>query len=395
MKRIFLILLVFFSAVAISPMLIGEKGYILIAMGNITIESTVVTATMMLLALFITLIITLKVLRGGLSFSLGAWNKIIFASQRKGLKHFNQGIAAYILGDNQQAEHLLVKSAEPSKFESIAYLMAASAADKQGLASNTKHYLAQLSDSEKHLKEGGLETILITIRLLINHQEFSQARASIDQHHKHIGHDDRLLAFEIELSLIEKRFQYVVEQLVAARKSKILCDEKVSQWEAVAFNGVFSEQIKKHDEAALNNYWNNLARKVKQRPQVLYAYCYVLASQNITQPLTKILLPVVKKGADESLLKQLRSLPLTQSEELIQAVQKHLHHDQQSAKWLSCLAHLASNAQQWPMAEKAFNSLVQLEGQQYDKVDLQTFAKVLQQQNELTKAIDVLNKITS
>ncbi len=395
MKRIFLILLVFFSAVAISPMLIDEKGYILIAMGNITIESTVVTATMMLFALFITLIITLKVLRGGLSISLGAWNKIIFASQRKGLKHFNQGIAAYILGDNQQAEHLLVKSAEPSKFENIAYLMAASAADKQGLTANTKHYLAQLDDNQKHLKEVGLESVLITIRLLINHQEFSQARTLIDQHHKHIGHDDRLLAFEIELSLIEKRFLYVVEQLVAARKSKILSEEKVEQWEAVAFKGAFNEQITQHDQATLNTYWNNLARKVKQRQQVVYAYCHVLASQNITQPLTNIILPIVKKGADENLLKQLRSLPLTQPEELIQLVQKHLHHDQQSAKWLSCLAHLASNAQQWPMAEKAFNSLVQLEGQQYDKVDLQTFAKVLQQQNELTKAIDVLNKITS
>ena len=92
MKRIILILIVFFTAIAISPMLIDEKGYILIAMGNITIESTVVTATMMLFALFITLIATLKVLRGGLNFSLGAWNKIIFAccSTRSGKqsKHF-------------------------------------------------------------------------------------------------------------------------------------------------------------------------------------------------------------------------------------------------------------------------------------------------------------------
>lgn len=106
------------------------------------------------------------------------------------------------------------------------------------------------------------------------------------------------------------------------------------------------------------------------------------------------MLPIVKKGANEKLLKQMRLLPLTAPDELIQAVQKHLHHQQSSAKWLSCLAHLAASSKQWSMAEKAFHSLVQLEGEQFDQVDLKTFSKVLQQQNDLPKAIEVLNKIT-
>lgn len=393
MKRIILIIVLFFAAIAISPILIGEKGYILIAMGNITIESTVVTATMMLIALFIVLIITLKVLRGGINLSLGTWNKFAFASQRRALRNLKKGIAAYILGDNQQAEHLLVKSAEPSQFEQIAYLLAASAADKQGLANNTKHYLAQLDENQESLKDVGLESVLITIQLLINHQELAKARALIDNHHKHIGHDDRLLAQEITLSLIEKRFSYVVEQLNAARKSKTITNETIEKWESVAFYGAFNEQIQQHDNESLNTYWNNLSRKIKQREQVIYAYCRVLAAHQINQPLSKILLPVVKKGVNEELLKQMRSLPLTSNDELIQAVQKHLHHDQNSAKWLSCLAHLAASAQQWPMAEKAFNSLVQLEGEQYDRADLITFAKVLENQNELPKAIEVLHKL--
>ena len=263
MKRIILIIVLFFAAIAISPILIGEKGYILIAMGNITIESTVVTATMMLVALFIVLIIALKVLRGGINLSLGTWNKFAFASQRKALRNLKKGIAAYILGDNQQAEHLLVKSAEPSQFEQIAYLLAASAADKQGLANNTKHYLAQLDENQENLKDVGLESVLITIQLLINHQELAKARELIDKHHKHIGHDDRLLAQEISLSLIEKRFSYAVEQLNAARKSKTITDETIEQWESIAFYGVFNEQIQQHDNDALNAYWNNLARKNK------------------------------------------------------------------------------------------------------------------------------------
>jgi len=394
MKRLILLIILFFIAIAVSPILIGEKGYILIAMGNVTIESTVITAAMMLFILFIVLIISLKVFRGSLKFSMGAWHKIAFASQRKGLRNLNKGIASYILGDNQQAEHLLVKSAEPSKLEQIAYLLAASAADKQGLTSNTKHYLEQLNNTQQNLKDVGLESVLITLQLLINHEEYDQARLLLDEHHKHIGHDDRLLSLEISLSLIEKRYGYVVEQLVAARKSKIITNDTVEKWELSAFSGVFNEQIQQHDSETLNTYWNNLPRKVKQREQVVFAYCQVLAQHNIHQPLSKILLPIVKKGANEKLLKQMRLLPLTAPDELIQAVQKHLHHQQSSAKWLSCLAHLAASSKQWSMAEKAFHSLVQLEGEQFDQVDLKTFSKVLQQQNDLPKAIEVLNKIT-
>ena len=58
MKRIIFVIVLFFVAVAISPVLIGEKGYILIAMGDITVESTVVTASMMLVALFLLIILS-------------------------------------------------------------------------------------------------------------------------------------------------------------------------------------------------------------------------------------------------------------------------------------------------------------------------------------------------
>ncbi len=78
MIRIIIIALIFFAAVAIAPFLIDEKGYILIAMGDLTIESSVVTAGIMLVLLFFTLLVTLKILRGGMNISIGAWHKIVF-----------------------------------------------------------------------------------------------------------------------------------------------------------------------------------------------------------------------------------------------------------------------------------------------------------------------------
>jgi HemY protein len=395
MKRIILLILIFFAAVALSPMLINEKGYILIAMGDLTIESTVVTAGIMLTLLFITLILSLKIVRGGLRLGFAGWNKVAFANRRRGLKDFNRGIAAFILDDYQQAEHLLAKAAEPSRFPRTAYLLAAAASSKQLLRANTNHYLGLLAQEDHTVKTSGLESILVTVKLLILQEDFTQARAIIDEHHKHIGHDARLLSLEIELSLQEKRFDYVVEQLVSARKQKTINDEKIAQWEAEAFYGVFNEKICKESKDALAQMWQKLGRKLKQREAILLAYCQVLAQHQITEPLNKILLPAIKKGADIAFLQSMRTLPITSANELISAVQKHLHHDQHSSKWLSCLANLAAKSQQYSMAEKAFNSLVNLEGKQYDTVDLQAFANVLEQQGEYKKANQVLNKIVN
>ncbi|WP_085300141.1 heme biosynthesis HemY N-terminal domain-containing protein [Cognaticolwellia mytili] len=393
MKRLLLLLLLIFAAVALSPMLIDEKGYILIAMGDLTLESTVVTASIMLMLTFMALLITLKVFRGSLNFSFATWNKIAFAGRRRALRNLNKGIAAYVLGDYQQSEHLLAKSAEASSLEHIAYLVAADAAQKQALKPNTEHYLALLEKSTDTLKEAGLEAILIKIKLLIGQQNYQLAREVIDQHHKHIGHDARLLSLEIDLSLIEQRFDYVVKQLNSAKKQKAITSETIAKWQKVAFYGAFNNQIKQHDNNALMQYWQQLAKKVKQDEVVVLAYCQVLAENNINEPLAKVLLPVVKKGADSKLLKSIRSLPITQANELVAAAQKHLHNDPHNALWLSLVAHFAVFSQQWPLAEKAFNSLVNLEGSPYDKIDLLAFALVLEQQSEYEKANQVLRKI--
>ncbi|NQZ21350.1 MAG: heme biosynthesis protein HemY [Colwellia sp.] len=395
MKRITLLILIFFAAVAISPMLINEKGYILIAMGDLTIESTVVTAGIMLTLLFIVLLLSLKIVRSSLRLGFGGWNKIAFANRRRGLKDLNRGIAAFILEDHQQAEHLLAKAAEPSNFPRTAYLMAAAASSKQSLPSNTNHYLGLLAQEEHTVKTSGLESILVTIKLLMLQDDFSKARTMIDEHHKHIGHDARLLSLEIELSLHEKRFDYVVEQLVAARKQKTITEAKISRWEASAFYGAFNDKIRKESTDALTQVWQKLARKLKQREAILFAYCQVLAENNITAPLNNILLPAIKKGAELQFLQNIRQLPIISADELISAVQKHLHHDQHSGKWLSCLANLAAQAQQYSMAEKAFNSLVNLDGVQYDTTDLKNFASVLEQQGEYQKANQVLNKMVA
>tara|TARA_R110000737_G_scaffold136339_2_gene167228 strand:+ start:117 stop:1304 length:1188 start_codon:yes stop_codon:yes gene_type:complete len=393
MIKIIILIVFIILLVAVAPTLIDDPGYMQISFAGTVIESTVVAGVIMLTLIFIALMLALKFFRGSLNFSFAAWNKIAYASRRRALKDLNKGIAAYVLGDYKQAEHLLAKSAEASTFEHIAYLVAADAAQKQALKPNTEHYLALLEKTTSTFKSAGLEAVLIKIKLLIGQQNYSQARTVIDEHHKHIGHDARLLSLEIELSLIEQRYDYVIKQLNAAQKQKSITTKTIIQWQQHAFYGAFNQQIKQQDNNALLAYWQQIPKKSKQSETVVLAYCQVLAENEINEPLAKLLLPIIKKGHDISLLKAIRTLPISQADSLMAAAQKHLHSEPNNALWLSLVAHFAAVSQQYPLAEKAFNSLVNLEGEQYDKIDLLAFSQVLEQQGHLEKANQVLRKI--
>jgi len=171
----------------------------------------------------------------------------------------------------------------------------------------------------------------------------------------------------------------------------------IQAWEAKGYYGAFNNIIIQQDQASLQTYWKALGRKIKQREAVLFAYCQVLAEQNITEPLTKLITPMLKKQPNARFLKHLRSLPIKQSEPLIAIVQKHLHSDNLNAQWLSCLGHLAVMSEQWSMAEKAFRSLLKLEAnqqeKQYDKEDLQALAKALTEEGQHQAANEVWLKL--
>ncbi|PCI62478.1 MAG: heme biosynthesis protein HemY [Gammaproteobacteria bacterium] len=403
MIRFILMALLFIVVIAVTPMLIGEKGYILIAMANWTIESTVVTGIIMLVLSFLALLVLIKVFRGGFKFGSLAWHKVVFAGRRKAQREFHQGIAAYLLKDYPQAEQLMAKCAESSGQEKLAWLVAASAASKQidnkNAASNSAHYLKLIAEAKANDKTNNkimsLESVLITADLFIHQQAYHQARKVIDDNHKLIGHDARLLSVEIDLCIIEKRYQTAADYLVSARKQKTLGANKINAWENVIFTALFNEQIKAFDQQHLHNYWQKLAKKVKQRETVLLAYCQVLAANNLFEPLNKLLLPALKKEASAEFLKQLRGLAIKNAEALITTVQKHLQKQPQSNKWLSALAHLASGSEQWSMADKAFNALLKLGESCYDKQDLLAYAQLQQRQGNYQQANELLMKINN
>ena len=402
MIRFILIIALFFGVLALSPLLIDEKGYILIAMDDTIIEFTVLSAIIMFFLFFIAAFTLFKLVRGGFKISFKAWSTVAFASRRRGVANFNKGLVAYMLEDYKSAEKLFAKSAEPAKRQQSAYLLAAVTSAKQQLNANTNHYLTLLEQETSKLKEPDLTSVIIQVKLLMDQEQqaaYKKARSLIDENHKQIGHDVRLLSLEINLCLIEKRFERAVDYLMTARKEKTIDDGTIQAWEAKAYYGAFVTILSQKGQSSLQDYWQTLSKTEKKQETILFAYCRLLAEQNIITPLIAIIAPILNKKPSATFLKQLRTLPIKQGEplmSLVTLIQKHLlshsHNDPQHAQWLSCLGHLAVMNKQWSMAEKAFRSLLKL-GQHYDKQDLQALASALTEQKQYETANEVWLKL--
>lgn len=383
--------LVFLLAlIAIAPYLIDEKGYILIAMGDITYELTVVSAIIFITMLAFIIAFVYWGLRLGFKISSLAWRKIAFSSKAKAKREFQKGLGAYLLGDYAQAEKLMAGCAERSELANSAWLIAAASAKEQGNAAQTSNYLQYIAEHPDAQENFSFETLLVAGRLNLDDKQFSKARTLLDENHKLIGHDGRLLGLDIEVCIHEGRFEQAIEQLKQARKDKTLNKNHVTQWEVRAYAGHFQNLIHKESVDAVAKYYKNLARKERQSEGIILAYADCLINNGLINNLEDLLLPLIKKDASEHFINELKTMPINHGEHIIFAVQKILQKQPENTFWLSALAHLCMANKEYDKSHKTFTSLLKL-AQNQD--DLRGYATLLERMGEHQQANRVYQEL--
>ncbi|TRX55176.1 heme biosynthesis HemY N-terminal domain-containing protein [Thalassomonas sp. M1454] len=380
----------FLLLIAFAPLLIDEKGYILIAMGDLTYELTVVSALIFLTIATFIFIFLYWGFRLGFKFSSKTWRKMAFSSKAKAKQQFQKGLSAYLLGDYKQAEELMAKCAETAELANSAWLIAADASHKQGLSANTENYLKFISEHPKAQENFSYETLLAATRLNLADKQFTKAREILDKNHTLIGHDARLLGVDIELCLQEQRFEKAIELLKQVKKDKSVNNDEVTNWELKANIGYFSELNQKQSIEAVAKYYKGLSRKERQSEGIILAYAHCLSAYGLSDRLDDLVLPLIKKGASPTFIKALSKLNIEQPGHLVANIQKILLKQPDNTLWLSALANLSVSAKDYDKAQKAFITLLKIE-QHPD--DMQSYAQLLELKGEHQQANRVYQEI--
>lgn len=263
MIRILLLLGILGTALLCGPLLAGNKGYVLIAVGEYTIEMTVISAAILAFVLYGALLVLERVavrllgIKGSTRLWLGNRRR------RKAREQTLAGTLALAEGQFRQAETLMRKSAPDSEQAMLNYLSAAEAAQAQGEDARRDEYLEQAAAQHPRAP---LAVNLIRARLLLRQQQYAEAEVLLEKlNQAHPQH-------AVIQQLLKECYQALghwtplLALLPQLQKRKQLSGEEQRQLQQQIYPALFEEQARSGGASGVQTLWRELPKSLKQDP---------------------------------------------------------------------------------------------------------------------------------
>ncbi|MBO0408037.1 heme biosynthesis HemY N-terminal domain-containing protein [Aeromonas hydrophila] len=317
MIRLIVLVAAMVAGLIFGPQASGNKGYVLISLGNYTVESSV-TSAVILAVLFYGVLLIVEWLLGrvfGLRRKTLGW----YGSRRR-RKANQQTVAATLAmaeGHYSQAEKLMLKGASNSDTPLLNYLSAAKAAQARGDDVRRDQYL------QKAQEENPKAELALTL---------TQTQLQIEQ-----GQYDTALAMLESVYALNPRHPMVLDQLrlvhLAREDWAALIDlipvlHKVGKLTPKQEEDLLQQAWRGRLDAAsgaletLRPIWQELPRKLRQDPDLLAAYGDRLRQLGADNEAAELWLDALRKQVSPQLLTRLPKLKLDSYQPMLTLLQK-------------------------------------------------------------------------
>ena len=368
MKRLFIaVLATLLLAAVLAAAIAYDPGYVLIAFGNYTLETTVwvgiALLLVLLLAMYCAILILHRSVRQGSIFSRwrNNWN------ERRGRQLTQRGLLAYLEGNFERARVVLDRGANRTESPAINYLLAARASAAHGEYKMAEMYLlrAQRSDdgtdfaiavnaAELQLRQGRLQEALAALARLRN------------QAAKH-PYVLKLLQ-DVYTSL--RDWENVIELLPQLRKAKLLSREEAADIEARAIASWFDDTAAQKQIEKMRARWQTLSRALERDARIVAAYTRGLIALGAGDEAEILLRNFLKREWNTELVELYGSAQAGDASRQFAQAEQWLREHGSSATLLLCLGRLAVRNQLWGKARDYLEQSLQLENKPEACVEL-------------------------
>ncbi|ART80449.1 heme biosynthesis HemY N-terminal domain-containing protein [Oceanisphaera avium] len=319
MIRLAIIIAILAAGLIIGPNITGQQGYMLLAFGNYTIETTA-TVFLVAVVVFYLLLLFIEWLLGRI-FGIGYKTRHWFMGRRrkKALNYTQSGMQAMIAEDYVAAEKMLYKGAKGNELALLNYLNAATAAQALGQDEKRDNYLRL---AQQHNPDAGLAVGLTQARLQYQEGQYDLALEKVRQLNKEYASQTALLKLQKDVYLATKQWPELMITLNALNKQTLLMDPEYSLLKQQAYEGWFESVATHEGSAGLIALWQDLPRKEKYQAQVLVPLCERLITLGAHQEARRLLLEGIDKDADPRILLCLTKLELSDYHPLLVSLEK-------------------------------------------------------------------------
>ncbi|MFC0445378.1 heme biosynthesis HemY N-terminal domain-containing protein [Pseudidiomarina halophila] len=351
MKYAWIIVLLLIAGLFIGPLWDGNTGYMLIAVGNYTVETSLVAAIIILVLAVIVLRVVLgfimRIIRGT------SWGLKWFGERRttKAKNALTEGAKALVNGDSHAASSAFNRSWQLRHDGTVALFASYAAARNEDYS--------QARDWLQHAPQPGELALAETLFTLQQDPEQAANRiAEIQQLRRDYPRHPQLLRLALTAYQNLHRWDDVIACLADAERLQLLNDTEISELTEKAYREHFLA-AGREGQAGLATKWRNLSRDSRRKAPIRRAYLAVLKIYQQQDAADKVAARGLKRG-DLKLAHLLEKQLLVAGPELRDYLQSQLKKQPEDGLLLQAMGQIALMTKEWSLAERALRRSAEL-----------------------------------
>lgn len=378
MIRLIFLFLILGAGLFVGTQFSGQQGYVLISIANKTIEMSVTTMAIFVIALLAALFGLEYLFKKLIYASSTTWNWFSVRKLKHSRRYTNEGIIKLLEGDWKGAEKKVTRWANRHDMPLLCYLVASQAAHEQGNTTERDKYIELASQQEDSL----LAVELTKAKQQISESNYEAAFDTLSTLKGTYPNNTAVLGLLKATYLQLKLWQPLLELTPKLVKNKLLTADEQRELEQKAQCGLLHDVAQQQGSEGLISHWNKLSRKQKQSSH--FVSCFVkqlIARKADSEAFTVIKENIAKSGANE-LYMLLPELNLADHHPVVVMLERAISKDSGNAEAHSALAQFYLREQKWAEAQSHFEKALALRS---NVSDYGYLSDALEKQN-LTKA---------
>lgn len=366
----------------------GQQGYVLISIADKTIEMSVTTLVIFLVATLAILFVAETLLKKLFRSSSATWRWFTIRKVKRSRQDANEGIIKLLEGQWKVAEKKITRRVSHHDMPLLCYLMASEAAVEMGDKTKRDRYL-QLARKEDN---SSLAVSLTLARQQIREGELKQARETLSNLYSDHNTNPLVLNLLKSVYLRLKQWQALLEIIPQLSKAKVIDNQQQLDLQVQAHSGMLSNIASTQGTEQLIHYWDKLNRKVKSDSTLIVHITELLIQKQDYSEAFTIAKEALKKQTIDGLLLLLPNIELADNHPIKQLLEETLTKDPNQAEALSALSRIEITNQQWPKAQQLLEKALSIRTSYQDYLLL---AQALEKQNLTQASNEVAKKAES
>lgn len=356
----------------------GQQGYVLISIADKTIEMSVTTLVIFVIAALAALFALEFLIKKALYASSATWNYFSVRKMRRSRRYTNEGIVKLLEGDFQQAEKKVTRWANHHDMPLLCYLVASEAAQGLGDKEKRDRYLELASQQEN----AQLAVELTRAKQQVREADFNSAFDTLSTLKSSYPNNTIVLNLLKTVYMELKLWQPLLDALPNLVKAKVVSKQEQVELTLRAQCGLLADVAEQKGSEGLISHWNGLPRKLKSDSHLVECFAKQLIARKADSEAFTLVKENIKKHPNSELYALLPEMNLADSHPAIVFLEDALRKDGNNAAAHSALAQFHLRDEKWTEAQQHFEKALSVRS---DVSDYAYLADALEKQN-LTKA---------